>query len=409
MHHLRLNKKFLATAFVCFMPVSLTHANGFRVPEISVAGTATANALVANTEELGAVAYNPAMISFHEGKNVMLGFNNVSYDHAVTPDGGTRTEGTGESSFLIPNFLVSTLGDNGIGFALLVNSPFGLETKYPDETFPAFAGALDVLEPEISRIKMVNINPNISYKIDENSSVAFGLDFYDVIDLTFNTQNIKINGSGNGVGFNIGYIHKYDNFNLGVSYRSGVTTNLKGTIDYRGAGSSVLGVEAQLRFPSMLQFGVQFHPIENLGIEFDVEHTGWSSFDRISIDNSTGNPAPITSENNWKNTLTYRLGFTYKITSGTKLLFGYSYDETPQPDEYFSARVPDADRQLFSIGASHQFSSWKLEYAYMYVTVDDRVINSTTAPGAEPNGTLAYNGKYESEVNLVGLSISTTF
>ncbi|VAW95099.1 hypothetical protein MNBD_GAMMA21-1638 [hydrothermal vent metagenome] len=407
MHHLRLNKKFLATALVCFMPVSLTHANGFRVPEVSVAGTAAANALVANTEELGAIPYNPAAISFHEGKNVMLGFNSVSYDHAVTPDGGTRTEGTGENSFLIPNFMASALGDNGVGFALLINSPFGLETQYPDETFPVFAGVLDRLEPETSRIKMVNINPNISYKIDENSSVAFGLDFYDVIDLTFNTQNIKINGSGNGMGFNIGYLHKYESFNLGVSYRSEVKTDLTGQFDARGIGSSVVGAQAALTFPSMLQIGVRFQPIESLGIEFDVEHTGWSSFNTININSSTG---PLTSSTNrWKNTLTYRLGFTYKINPSTRLLFGYSYDPTPQPDEYFSARVPDADRQLFSIGASHQFSSWKLEYSYMYVDVDDRVINSSTAAGAEPNGTLAYNGKYESEVSLIGVSISKTF
>jgi len=410
MHHLhRLNKKFLAVALVCFVPISLTHANGFRVPEVSVAGTAASNALVANTEELGAIAYNPAAISFHEGKNIMMGVNNVSYENTVTPSGGTRTDGIGEDSFNIPNMVVSVTGDNGIGFALLVNAPFGLETKYPDETFPLFAGALDPLEPETSRIKMLNINPNISYKIDKNSSVAFGLDFYDVIDLTFNTQSIKINGSGNGVGFNIGYLHKFDTFNVGISYRSGVTTNLKGLVDYRGIGSSVLGVEATLRFPSMLQFGVRFQPIESLGIEFNLEHTGWSTFDTVSIANSTGNPAPITSANNWEDTLTYRLGFTYKINAGTRLLFGYSYDPTPQPDSGFSARVPDADRQLFSVGASHVFSNWKLEYSYMYVDVDNRVINSSTAPGAEPNGTSAYNGTYASDVSLIGVSISTSF
>ena len=158
----------------------------------------------------------------------------------------------------------------------------------------------------------------------------------------------------------------------------------------------------------MLQLGVLYQPTDNFGVEFDIERTSWASFDTITISNSTG--APLTSSaNNWEDTTTYRLGFTYKITSATKLLFGYSYDETPQPDEFFSARVPDADRQLFSIGASHEFSSWKLEYAYMYVDVDDRTINSSTAPGTEPNGTLAYNGTYESEVSLIGLSLSTSF
>ena len=409
MHHLhRFNKKILATAFACCVPVSLAHANGFRVPEVSVAGTATANALVANADELGAIPYNPAAISFHEGNNVMLGVNNVNYEHTVTPDGGTRTEGTGETSFLIPNFLVSTLGDNGVGFALLVNSPFGLETKYPDETFPGFAGALDPLEPETSRIKMLNINPNVSYKIDKNSSVAFGLDFYDLIDLTFNTQAIKVNGSGNGIGYNFAYLTKIDKFNIGVSYRSSVTTEITGQFDARGVGSSVIGAEAKLKFPSMLQIGVQYNPTTNLGIEFDVEHTGWSSFDTITVTDSTGNVL-TSSTNNWENTIAYRLGLSYKITSDTKILFGYAYDKTPQGDDFFSARVPDADRQLFSIGASHVFSSWKLEYSYMYVDVDNRVFNSSTGFAGEPNGTTLYNGKYESDVSLIGISLSKAF
>ena len=95
-------------------------------------------------------------------------------------------------------------------------------------------------------------------------------------------------------------------------------------------------------------------------------------------------------------------------------MFGYSYDESPQPDSNFSARVPDADRQLLSIGASHTFGgSWTLQYAYMHVMVDDRTVNSSTPyiPGTtpDPNGTTAYNGKYESKVDIIGLSISKTF
>jgi len=408
MHHLhRLNKKILATTVICLLPISLAHASGFRVPEVSVAGTATANALVANTDELGAIAYNPAAISFHEGKNVMMGVNRVSYDHTVTPTGGTTTDGIGKDSFLIPNFVVSLTGDNGIGFALLVNSPFGLETQYPDETFPGFAGALDVLEPETSRIKMININPNISYKVDENSSVAFGLDFYDVIDLTFNSQAIKINGSGNGVGFNFGFLHKIDNITLGLSYRSEVKTDITGQFDASAIpGFTSLGATARLNFPSMLQIGIRYQPIDIIGIELDIEQTDWSSFDTITIASSTG--VLSTSTNNWQKSTAYRLGFNIKVSSNTNILMGYAYDKTPQGDNFFSARVPDADRQLFSIGASHKFANWKLEYSYMYVDVDERNFSGGAFTG-EPNGTALYNGKYESDVNLIGVSISTSF
>jgi long-chain fatty acid transport protein len=91
-------------------------------------------------------------------------------------------------------------------------------------------------------------------------------------------------------------------------------------------------------------------------------------------------------------------------------LLGYSYDESGQTDEYFSARVPDNDRQLFSIGLTHEYSGWTLEAAYMYVMVDDRTFNTTTPPNpADPNGTSLYNGTYESSVNLLSVGLSTKF
>jgi long-chain fatty acid transport protein len=411
MHQLQpWNKKVIAAIFVCAVPVSFTHASGFRIPEVSVTGTATSNTLVANTEELGSLPYNPAAISFHEGNHVMAGINHISYETTVTPDGGTRTDGVGEDTFLVPNLIVSTTGDNKMGFAILVNSPFGLETEWPDETFPQFAGAADPLEPQLSRIKMFNINPNLSYKIDKDSSIAIGIDFYDVVDLNLNTQAIPVRGSGTGVGMNVGLLQKMGNLSFGLSYRSSVTTNIKGHFDATGIGSSVISAKARLEFPDILQLGIHYKPTEQIGIEFNADRTGWSSFNEINVTDSTGNTLGSVSTNNWKNSWAYRLGFNWKITPGTKLLLGYSYDNTPQPDANFSARVPDADRQLFSIGASHELDDWKIEYAYMYVDVDDRTLNSSTPfAGGDANGTTAYNGTYESDVSLIGLSATIKF
>ena len=54
------NKKLtlLAAAITATLGISSAQASGFRVPEISVLGTGTSNALVANTNELGALPYN---------------------------------------------------------------------------------------------------------------------------------------------------------------------------------------------------------------------------------------------------------------------------------------------------------------------------------------------------------------
>ena len=414
------NKKFLAAVIACAVPIASVHASGFRIPEVSVAGTASANALVATTDELGAVAYNPAAISFHEGKAAMLGVNYIDIEFTVTPTGGTETKGNGENKHYAPNLLLSTVGDNNWGFVMLVNAPFGLETSWPDETFPGFvpvvisAGPpsvqLDDLEPALSRITMLNYNPNMAYKLDETSSVSFGLDFYDISDLTFNSQSIKINGSGSGIGWNVGLIKKMGALTFGASYRSAVETDIHGTFNTSalGTGGTALGAQAKLEFPDIFQLGLHYQATDALGIEFDVDRTGWSTFDQIRVESTTGNTFN-TSTNNWKDSWAYRLGMSFKVSNSMKLMFGYSFDDSPQPDEYFSARVPDADRQLFSIGASHDIGGWILQYSYMYVDVDTRNVNSSTGFAGDPNGTTLYNGKYETDLYLIGLSLATTF
>lgn len=408
------NCKFLVTIVAMSLPVCAVHASGYRVPEVSIAGTASSNALVANTEELGAVAYNPAIISFHTGKAAMIGVNSISYETTVTPSGGSTTKGNGNDNFLVPNMMLSAVGDNNWAFVMLINAPFGLETSWPDNTFPGFAG-VDAFEPAMSKIEMLNFNPNLSYRIDENSSVSFGLDIYDVRDLRLDTQAVKINGTGSGTGWNIGYIRKFGRLTLGGSYRSKVKTDVTGTFDSTATSSPFfLGAKAKLEFPDLFQLGLHFQATDNFGIEFDIDRTGWDSFDEVRIKSSTGTTFGNPSYNNWSNSWAYRLGFTYKFSSNNKVMFGYSYDETPQPDSNFSARIPDADRQLFSIGASHTLSnSWTLQYAYMYVIIDDRTVNSSTTytPNVTPdaNGTAAYNGKYASDVNLIGVSLTKTF
>ncbi len=385
---------------------STSYASGFRVPEISTLGVGTSNALVANTTEAGALPYNPAGMSFQADNLVSTGLVYVSYDLNVTPASGTATDTTGKDTFYIPNFFFMVKDKGPWSFGLAINSPFGLETRWPDETFASFAGALDPAEPETSRIQMVNFNPNIAYKFDENTSIAVGLDYYEIRDLVFNTQSTKIEGRGNNVGWNIAFQKKLGELNLGVSFRSRVNVELDGTLTTSTASTAV---EASVEFPDMLQAGVQYQINNQLGVEFDVEHTGWSTFDVIRIKSPLGSTL-TTSINNWEDAWAYRLGLIYKLTDATKLLFGYSMDETGQPDSFFSARIPDNDRQLLSIGVQHNWDSWTIEAAYMYVTVDDRVVNSsTTQTGADANGTSSYNGTYQSSVNLLGIGITKKF
>ncbi|NNF95541.1 MAG: aromatic hydrocarbon degradation protein, partial [Halobacteria archaeon] len=217
------------------------------------------------------------------------------------------------------------------------------------------------------------------------------------------TQGAKIEGRGQDFGWNIGFTKKLDKWNLGLSYRSSVKVDVTGTLN------DTVGATSAVDFPDLLQFGAFYQATDKWGIELDIERTGWSSFDKLVI-SAPAAGLTITSTNNWDDAWAVRLGAIYAINEKTNLLLGYSFDETGQPDQYFSARVPDNDRQLFSVGVTHDYAGWTLEASYMYVRVDDRTFFTTTPTNpADPNGTAAYNGTYETPVNLLGIGLSTKF
>lgn len=386
-------------------------ASGFRIPEISTTGMGLANALVANKDEVGAMAYNPAIMTFHKDHTFQIGTTLLGYDLSATPTGGSTTDSTTQDKFVIPNMFLSARTSENITFGIAINSPFGLETRWPKGTFPTFSGATYVYEPEHSKINMLNINPSIAIKLDNKTSVAMGVMFYDVSSLTFNSQGFDINGSGSGFGWNLAMLHSTKNWDFGLSYKSNVKANLGGSFTTAvGSSPGAYPARSSLYFPDMLQIGLLYRLTDRFNMEFDVENTGWNVFDQIVI--KYAYTKTTRSTNNWTNSLAYRLGASYQMSDRTKLRFGYSLDDTPQPDSYFSARVPDNRRQLFSIGVGHEFDSWTLDVAYMRAAVDDRTINLSTiypTTGTDPNGTTAYNGNYKSDINLLGLSISTTF
>ncbi len=372
-------------------------ASGFRVPEVSTAGTGLANAIVANSDELGALTYNPAAMSYHKGNNVVGGLAFLALDMSVVPQAGTPNDSKVKSFFTIPNVYFSGDLQNGWWWGLGINAPFGLETNWPPGTFTnGGSGA-----PTLSRIKMANFNPNVSTMIGPNTSFAFGIDFYDVREVALDAIQAPVRGSGDGIGFNVAIMHKAGPWTFGGSYRSSVNADITGAVSAAPATTS-------LEFPSLLQVGASYQVNPAMTVEFDVEFTGWSSFDVITI-YAPAAGTPITSTNNWEDTTTYRLGLTYKVNNDTRMWFGYSFDETPQPDAYFSARVPGADRQLFSIGMARNMGGWELEASYMFVDVDTRTINSSVVPTTDLNGTLAYNGTYTSDVSILSIGLSKKF
>lgn len=414
MHIVRRRALSVAVAAVLGTSFSTAQASGFRLPEVSIAGLGTANALVANPQEAGALPYNPAAMGFQQGGTVGAGVILIYPSTTVKTTAGSN-DSEADTPFVVPNFFMSAPINDDWKFGLNINAPFGLETKYKSGTFPGF-GPLAPVAPTVSQLKMININPNFSVKVDPTVTLAFGADYMQVDSIKFDTSASTLKGNGSEWGWNLGLMWANGPWSAGASYRSAVSVDIDGTLK----SSAVLGAKSTLDLPAITQVGVRFAFNPDLAVEFDIDRTEWSSFDKLKVTSTTSIPgfvAPddtlLTSTNDWNDVTAYRIGVTWNLSARTQMRFGYAIDETPQDKKNFSARIPDADRQLLSFGVKQDVGDgWDWEGGVMYVMWDDRKINSSksyTSPFQDPNGTSAYNGKYESDAWLVGLGVGKKF
>ena len=406
-------------------------ASGFSIPELSAAGLSTANAMVANPEALGAIAYNSAAMAFHDQSSVALGALFLNINLSVENAAG-KSDSDAPQWMTAPVFQAVMKVNDQWRIGLGANTPFGLETRWPENTFPPISGNRIVPipglgptplprgnQPTQSLLQVLDITPTASYRINDNFSASAGLDYYWAKQATLNSSLAELQGSGTGLGWNLGLMFRKDAFSLGASYHSAATVNVDGTYTPLNQTLVMLGrlvpgqtAELDLNLPWRLQLGARYAINKQLAVEVDWTRIGWSQFQKIEVWGKNSGVLISQDTNDWEDTDAIRLGLTYDVRPTTQLRFGYSYDQTGQPDAHFSARVPDMDRQLFSIGVAQGFGEgFTVEAGYMYVLTKDRnYVGDVPYVGQKDiNGTTAIAGNYKGDLNLFAIEVSKSF
>jgi long-chain fatty acid transport protein len=406
-----------------------TFAAGFSLPEASTAGIGLANALVANPEEIGAFAYNPAAMGFHDTSSVAAGVIMIAPSFTVqTATGSHDSQGADWAAGPMIQAAIRVNDDWRIGVGLA--APFGLETRWADGTFPALSGTVRIpvpppLDPEVplgqptaSKLEILDLSPTLAYRLSENLSLSAGLDVYWVKSAQLDSTAGRLGGDGTDFGFNLSALYRYEALSFGVAFRSSATVGLEG--DYRPLSRTLVAIrrippaqeaEVDVDLPWRLQLGARYAITDAFAVEVDWTRTGWSEFSDLEVRGKRTGQVIFTDTNDWSDSNAYRIGATYRLNPQTRLRFGYSYDETGQGDDHFSARVPDNDRQLFSIGIAQAIGyGLSVEAGYMYVKANDRAVRSAVPyRGGDINGTDAVNGNYEMDAHLIGIEISKAF
>ena len=380
-------------------------AAGFQIGEHSAAGIGRANAGDgAIADDASVIASNPALMTQLKQPTLTAALTYVEPD--VTVD-GTKTGGTEVAqdeivpSVTIPSiFYVHPINDKiSVGIAAFTN--FGLESQYDDNfTGSEFA--------DTASVTTININPSIAYKLNDNVSLGFGLN-YLIAEAEFSSSVagndlLALEGDGTDYGWNAGVSWQASQDTMiGLSYRSGFEIKLTGDASsdivaaYNGDGELVLDL------PEMANLSIAHQLNDQLLLSASIDYTNWSTFEKLEGEIEGVGTVHIKDEN-WTEAYRYSVGASYQLNPTVMVRTGIAYDESPVEAEYRTLSIPDSNRVWYSAGANFAINDkTDIDVAYAYIDGEEVDVTETSSIGT------TFTGTSEGNANIVSIQLNTRF
>jgi long-chain fatty acid transport protein len=439
--------------------VSQAHAAAFALIEQNASGMGNAYAgAAAAAEDASTIYYNPAGMSLLPGGmqisaglaliNLSAKFSDSGSTQTGTPAvpstqaplGGTGGDAGGLSG--VPNFYFAADLAKDLKVGVGISVPFGLKTEYD----PDWMGRFQAIKSDILTF---NINPSIAYKLSEDASLGFGLNYQHLNAELSNAVNFaaatfgatgsaaaanavaaagqegtaSVKGSDDGWGYNLGAMFKVaPDTRMGLSYRSSIKYHVKGTVVFSGVPVATLqgispalaaafsdgNVNLDVELPASASVALQHKLDPKWTLLGDVTWTGWSSIKQLVVTRENGTTLSTTPEN-FKDTWRIGIGATYRQDDAWSVKMGVAYDKTPVNDNDRTARLPDNDRVWLSVGGQYRMSKdGTLDFGYSHLFIKDAPINQP-ANGASPFLSGQLVGTYKGSVDIFGAQFAYRF
>ena len=459
----------LIVAFACACGPMIAHGAGFQLSETSGSGLGSAYAGgAAQAQDATTVWSNPAGMS-------RIGDSQVSGAlHLITPSLKFRNESStaaagqglggngGDAGSLapVPNFYIVKPIDSRISMGLGVSAPWGLVTEYD----AGWAGRFQAIK---SSIKTINVNPSLSYTASDALAVGLGLNIQHMSAEFTNRVNYagallsaaalngiapgsagfnaiaaataglesgaRVRGSDNAYGWNAGLLWSLnDRSRVGLHYRSSMKYRLDGTVGFTNpalpAGAPAVtallagGVNTTRLFNSAITSDVKIPAIVNLSyftqlddrwdLMADAQWTQWSTIKYLTFMRANGDVLQNTPEN-FKNTWKVSIGANYHYSPQWTLRGGLAFDKSPVQRVDMTARLPDADRTMLTLGALYIVNpKLTLDMGAGYIFIKTARINANGGNPGDPAAALAnglLNGHYDSRAVILSAQLNYRF
>ncbi|MCZ7566655.1 MAG: outer membrane protein transport protein [Burkholderiales bacterium] len=261
-------------------------ASGFQIQEQGASGLGVAySGQAAAVHDASTVFWNPAGMSLLPGKQGVAALHYIIPDTKFSDSGSLLTPlglgngGNGGESALVPAVYGTWMINPQWSVGLAVNAPFGLATEWDQP----WVGHLHAIRSEITTL---NINPTVSFKVNNMLSLGAGLSYQRLEAELTNAANAagtivgKVDGDDWAWGWNIGaLIAVTPATRIGLTYRSSIKYTVEGDLTFNSPALAALqsSVEADVKLPQVFGISVshQFTPADPRPGRLDVDRLGF--------------------------------------------------------------------------------------------------------------------------------------
>lgn len=399
------------------LSIATLSASGYKIPEQSLNSTALSAAYIANANGADASYYNPAnMVWMSGGAEIEAAFTYINLTAIKFTDNGSTPTALGTSgenasskveNFYVPTFHYVSPAINNWRFGLSIVAPGGLSKRWD--------AAYQKSSAEEFTLKVIEVNPTASYKVNDKFAVGFGLrGVYTDGVVKSNAINVltrDLTGDSIDFGYNLALSYKpIENLTLSSTYRSKVDLTVEGNakLGFLISGASYDGsASVTIPLPASLNLAAAY-TMNNTTVELVYERTYWSAYKELDFNyDGTITDATLLSKfddaiaKNWKDVNTYRIGITHQYSDTLKLMAGFAIDKNPVPEATLGFELPDSDAKLYSVGFDYKVNEkTTLGLAYLYDQKKSRIVSTDSG----------INGTFEdASAHLVTASIKYRF
>lgn len=368
---------------------TILNAAGYKIPEQSVDSIALAGSNYAYSFGSDAAYYSPSNMmfmtdiwhSFETGISYFYLGKTAFYNNSKVPKThNTKSENYSvfapQMHFISPEYIPNMR----FGFSIAI--PAGVQMRWNEPYPAATAKKFD--------LKVVEVNPSIAYRLNDNISLGFGLrGVYSIgkVENGTTAYNRTLKGDSVDFGYNFGITYRpIENLSFSANYRSKVDMTIKGDGHFR-FGNNFLDTPAKISLPLPANLVLAFaYSYSNFTYMFAYEKTYWSDFNVLDFEYKKDMPNPLAKkifddpvERNWKDSNTYRFGIAFDATQKLRFMAGFAIDENPTQGHKINFELPNSKSYIYTTGLNYKFSpKFEIGMAYLYMQRLDQNVNSYT-------------------------------